>query len=126
MQKKKILIIEDDQHLRYSIKIILGSYDNVEVIEAADGDEGFKLAELEKPDLVILDNKMPVISGEQTARLLRGEPTTKNIPIIMTTGMKLNKDAIELIKLDVNDFIQKPFKLWDLIEKIEEYLGPLK
>lgn len=126
MEKKKILIIEDDRSLRESYKLIFSFYSNVEIFEAEDGDKGFETAKFVIPDLIILDNKMPVMSGEQTARLLRGEPTTKNIPIIMTTGMKLNKDAIELIKLDVNDFIQKPFKLWDLIEKIEEYLGPLK
>lgn len=125
MEKKKILIIEDDRSLRESYKLIFSFYSNVEIFEAEDGDKGFETAKFVIPDLIILDNKMPVMSGEQTARLLRGEPTTKNIPIVMTTGMQLLENDVNLIKLDVNEFVRKPVNQWEFKKIIEKYVGPL-
>lgn len=125
MEKKKILVIDDEVSARESCRMIFSRYENIEVIEAVDGNKGFELAKLEKPDLILLDNMMPMMSGEQTARIFRANPVTKSIPIIMITAMRLSKDEINLIKLDVDSFIEKPFSPWQMRNEAEKYLGTL-
>lgn len=123
--EKKILVIDDEEDERKICKMILSKYNDIKVIEASGGHSGFELAKLERPDLIILDNRMPMISGEQTAKLFRAEPSTRFIPIIMVTVMRLSKQEIAFIKLEVNEFIEKPFTPWTLIKVIEKYLGTL-
>jgi len=126
MPKKKIMIIDDEKYVREAFTILLRSYSNVQVIAVGDGQEGFDMAKLAMPDLIVLDNKMPGIPGEQVARMLRADPITKNIPIIMATGMKLDSAEVSLIKLDVNEYIRKPINPLDLKRIIEDYIGKLE
>ena len=125
MMRKKILVIDDEESAREMCRMILCKYNDIEVIEAVDGNKGFELAKLEKPDLIILDNRMRIMSGEETAKLLRADPSTRAIPIIMITAMRLSKQEIAFIKMDVNDFIEKPFSPWELVRSVEKYLGTL-
>lgn len=124
--KKKILIIDDEKHMRESLIFLLSDYEDLVVLEAVDGHKGFELAKLERPDVLVTDNKMPVLPGEQTAKLFKSDPVTRGIPIIMLTGMKLTDQEKNMIKLDVNDFLEKPVNPWELVRTLEKYLGPLK
>jgi CheY-like chemotaxis protein len=120
------MIIDDEKYIRDAFTIVLRTFSNVQVITVADGQEGYEMAKLSQPDLIILDNKMPGIPGEQVARMLRGDPVTKNIPIILATGMRLDQNEINLIKLDVNEYLQKPINPLELKRVIEDYLGDLE
>jgi CheY-like chemotaxis protein len=126
MIKKKVMIIDDEKYIRDAFTIVLRTFSNVQVITVADGQEGYEMAKLSQPDLIILDNKMPGIPGEQVARMLRADPVTKNIPIILATGMRLDQNEINLIKLDVNEYLQKPINPLELKRVIEDYLGDLE
>jgi CheY-like chemotaxis protein len=125
MDKKKILVIDDEDHARKMIRTFFENYTDVSIIEAGDGDTGFELAKKEQPDLVLLDNKMPQMSGEQTAKMIRADSSTRTIPIILITAMSLTENEVNLIKLDVNEFIQKPFSPWVLKKMAEKYVGTL-
>jgi DNA-binding response OmpR family regulator len=124
--KKKILIIDDEDHARKAFRIHLERFDNVEVLEAASGRRGIELAKTEKPDIIILDNMMPGIPGEQAVRHIRISDEIKSIPVIMLTAMQLTEDEINFIKMDVNEFLTKPVNPWELQKSIEKYIGPLK
>jgi CheY-like chemotaxis protein len=125
MEKRKILLIDDELHSREICRLLLEKYESVEISEAENGQAGINLAKRLNPDLIILDNKMPVMSGEHTAKMLRSDVNTKKIPIIMITAMQLTKGDMNLIKLDVDDVLLKPFSPWELISKIELYIGSL-
>ena len=125
MTTKKILCIDDDEAILALYRAIFKNYENIEMLEATDGMKGFTLARDRTPDLIIIDNKMPNLPGEQTAKLFRGLPATRHLPIIMVTAMKLSPVEARLIKLDVNEIITKPFKHEELIKTVEEYLGPI-
>jgi len=90
-----------------------------------DGHTGLDQAVKINPGLIILDNRMPGMPGELPARKLKSMPKTKNIPIIMATAMKLTAEQKEMIKMDVQEFIQQPFSQRGLQSKIEKYLGSL-
>lgn len=124
-EKKKVLIIEDEVSAIELFSMMMEKYTNLELLFAVDGHKGFELAKLEKPDLIILDNRMPTVTGEQTAKMLRHEPVTKNIPILMITALNLSESSVNLIKMDVDEYIQKPISPWALKNKLERYLGHL-
>lgn len=122
---KKILVIEDDTSTRKLYRHFLERFRDIHVYEAGDGYTGLDQAVKIKPDLIILDNRMPGMPGELLAKKLKSIPSVKEIPIIMATAMKLTEELQEMIKMDIQEFIQQPFSQWELQKKIEKYLGPL-
>ncbi len=122
---KKILIVEDDPSRVELYQLLFKRFKNIMVYTAPNGNEGLEKAGQIKPDLIILDNRMPGLPGEMVAKKLKSNPETKSIPVIMSTSMKFSPEQINLIKLDVDDFIQHPFSPWDLQQKTEKFLGPL-
>lgn len=122
----KILIIDDDIDLVEVLRIVLESH-GYTVIDAQDGDRGFRLIENDKPDLVILDVMMRTEDeGFVVAEKIRSTPLIADIPIIMLTavtqqtGYFYNKNDETL---PVNEFIEKPVMPNTLIGYIEKYLG---
>jgi len=94
---EKLLVVDDDEISRYLLKGLLSSLP-YEVIEAADGDEGLKLARSENPCAVILDLVMPRMDGFETLARLRSDPATRDIPVIINTSSRLDEErASELM-----------------------------
>ncbi len=124
MDKKKILVVDDEKHWRNLFRSFLKDY-NFEIFEAFDGQSGIGKAKEIQPDIIILDNKMPNMTGLEAVKVLRSTSLTKSIPIIMATAMDFTDSMVEYIKLDVHDFIKKPFDVKDFIEKIEKITGPV-
>ena len=122
----KILIIDDDIDLVEVLRIVLESH-GYTVIDAQDGDRGFKLIEKEKPNLVILDVMMRTEDeGFIIAKKIRNTPVVANIPIIMLTSVT-QQTGYQYKKNDeimpVNEFLEKPVMPNTLIGYIEKYLG---
>lgn len=117
----KILIVEDDKSLRYSIKhqLKLLGYQTYEAETAA---EAIKKVESIKPDLVILDVKLPDFSGHTVLSRIRLNHSTRLLPVIMVTGITDKQDKIEAIEKGVNDFIVKPFDWKELIVRVNSLI----
>jgi len=122
----KILIIDDDIDLVEVLRIVLESHGYI-VLDAQDGERGYKMIEKDKPDLIILDVMMRTEDeGFVIARKIRSTPVIADIPIIMLTavtqqtGYQYNKNDETL---PVNEFLEKPVMPNTLIEYIEKYLG---
>ncbi len=93
MIENKIVVVDDDEGIRSLVKDVLEK-ENFKVISCQDTDEGYKRILKSKPDLVILDVKMPQIGGIELCRLLRETAETKNLPIIMLTVESSETDKI--------------------------------
>lgn len=124
---EKILIIDDDADMVEAIKIALESK-KYKVISANEGDAGYKKAETEKPDLIILDVMMKTKDqGFQVSYKLKNNPELSSIPIIMLTsigretGFKFSKETDEDY-LPVDELVEKPIKPKDLLVKVEKLL----
>lgn len=116
----KILIIDDDDEVRYSLARVLKRH-NFEVIEAGSGEEGIVVAVKEVPDVIFLDNRMGGISGLETLQHLMGEKDS--LHVIMMTAYGTTQTAIEAMKFGAFDYIMKPFdmeKVMLLIDKVLE------
>lgn len=115
----RILITDDDATLRRMLKSYL-SAKGFEPIEAADGTAALKAVVTGKPDMVLLDIKMPGISGINVLRRLSVEHPA--LPVVMVTGYGDVPTAIEAMRLGAQDFIQKPFELEHMLHVINKII----
>ncbi len=91
--------------------------------EAADGLQASELlGRMTAPDLLICDVMMPTIDGFSLAKLVRSRPELKAIPIIFLTAKTSPLDVVQGIKLGARHYIQKPFSIKDLLDKVEKTL----
>lgn len=121
MLTKKILVVDDDEHIRSLLTDIL-ERENFMVISCPDTEEGYKRAVKSQPDLVILDIKMPRIGGIELCRLLRENPQTKNIPIIMLTVESSETDKVIGLEVGADDYVTKPFGNKELVARVQSLL----
>ena len=123
----KILIIDDDADMVEAIKIVLKNK-GYTVITANEGEVGYRKAEIEKPDLIILDVMMQTKDqGFQISYRLKNNPELTDIPILMLTsvgketGFIFNKETDEDY-LPVDEFVEKPIKPKELLFKVNSLL----
>ncbi len=113
----KVLAVDDSKTIRMIVKKAFKTYD-CEVIEAENGKEGLETASKEKPDLIILDITMPVMTGPEMLEELKKDPALKEIPVIMLTAESGKENVVQILKMGVKDYMVKPFKGEQLIERV--------
>ena len=116
---KKILIIDDDPEIVELAKSRLVA-NHYQVVTTFSGAEGLKQVELEKPDLILVDIKMPQVEGYTFVRELKKTELGRNIPVIVCTAYAHMKDlfAVE----GIADYIVKPFKDEDFVAAVKRHL----
>ncbi|OHB59070.1 MAG: hypothetical protein A2173_08205 [Planctomycetes bacterium RBG_13_44_8b] len=112
-----ILVIDDEPDLLSTVAARL-KWNKFNVLTALNGTEGLDIAASEKPDLILLDNNMPKMTGLEMLAILRENPDLKTIPVIMVTAVCEPKDITTAKSLGVVDYITKPFNFANLTEKI--------
>jgi two-component system, cell cycle response regulator len=112
----KILSVDDSRTIRIIVRRAFQSFD-CQVVEAVNGEEGLAIAAREKPDLIILDVTMPVMDGVTMLTKLKEDPGLKAIPVIMLTAECGRENILHIARLGVHDYLAKPFKEHELIEK---------
>ncbi len=118
---KKILVVEDSSTQRKVIcKMLLKS--GYRILEAKDGYEALSIVELERPDLILLDIVMPGIDGYKVMSLIKDIPNMGNVPIIMLTSRGKLIDKMRGKISGTNEYLTKPFKRGELMDKIRKYL----
>lgn len=117
----KILTVDDSKTIRLIVKRTFAPYDCT-VCEATNGEEGLTAAANEKPDLIVLDITMPVMDGVTMLTKLKENPDLKNIPVIMLTAESGRENVAYIAKLGVRDYLVKPFKDDQLIEKVKRVI----
>ncbi len=117
----KILTVDDSKTIRMIVKKAFKPY-NCELFEGENGVEGLALAAKEQPDLIILDITMPVMTGIEMLGKLKAEGDLKDIPVIMLTAESGKENVMQIVKMGVKDYIVKPFKGEQLIERAKNIL----
>jgi two-component system phosphate regulon response regulator PhoB len=117
----RILIVEDEAALvtllRYNLE-----REGFRISEAADGEEALLRAKEEKPDLVILDWMLPLLSGIEVCRRLRRAPESRTVPIIMLTARGEEADKVRGLDCGADDYLTKPFSPAELVARIRALL----
>ncbi len=118
---KKILVVDDEEDMVTILRRRLKHY-GYETACARDGKEALRVIKEERFDLIILDIMMPVMDGAQLALILRGDPTTKNIPLIFLTALQAKGERTGYGVPESEIIFAKPFDIKELVSKIEEKL----
>jgi DNA-binding response OmpR family regulator len=116
-----ILIVEDEVTTAQLVKLVLKKQ-GYRVMTAATGPEALRLADDLVPDLVLLDIVLPGMDGFQVCQYIRKNPRTATIPIIMFSGLDRPADQRNAFNAGGDDYLTKPVKMADLLEKISTNL----
>ncbi len=117
--RKKILVVEDHLPLRTALEIALPDY-GYAVVSAGDGDEALRVAQAERPDLVLLDVMLPGRSGFEVCQELRRR--NLGVPVLVLTAKTGDEDELLSFQLGADDFVRKPFKMETLVARIKALL----
>jgi len=121
MAENKVLVVDDEIHIVHVVSIKPRN-NGYEVISAENGAEAFDLACREKPDIIVTDFQMPVMTGLEFVQKLRQSEQTKEIPVIMLTarGFAIKDESKE--QLRISEFLSKPFSPKELLRTIDDIL----
>jgi DNA-binding response OmpR family regulator len=121
-KKKKILVVDDEEDILHFLELVLREK-GYDVVTAANGHEALTTAQIERPDLVLLDIMMPQMDGWEVLKLLRIDDDTASIPVAMLSARTEAKDRVQGLQEGAIDYICKPFSLQELLVKIETIFG---
>ena len=117
----KILLVEDNEMNRDMLSRRL-QRKGYSVVTARDGAQGYSLACSEAPDLILMDVSLPIMSGWEVTRRLKGDDSTRHIPIIALTAHAMVTDREMAFEAGCDDYDTKPVDFGRLSEKIENFL----
>lgn len=120
MPEQTILVVDDDPSITNVLELLLGM-EQYKVLTARNGEEGIALAKRVQPDLILMDILMPELNGHMASTMIKADPATKHIPIILLTA---TAQMAGNIAIDGNAIftIHKPFEPEELVAKINEVL----
>ena len=117
----KILVVDDEPDAVELIRFNLSAA-GFEVVTAEDGEEALKRARATAPDLILLDIMLPEVDGLEVCKILRRDPATSAIPIIMLTAKAAEIDRVLGLELGADDYVTKPFSPRELVLRIKGML----
>lgn len=120
-EKKNILIVEDESHVRQMVARLLVKND-YDVREAVDGLDGLRALEDYRPDLIIVDVMMPILDGLTFTKALKNRRETRGIPVIFLTAKSDPHTMIEGINVGAKFYVTKPFQIEDVLSKVRRVL----
>jgi DNA-binding response OmpR family regulator len=117
----KVLVIDDEAPIRLLCRVNLEAED-IEVLEAEDGQEGLERARAERPDVILLDVMMPGMDGWEVLRRLIDDEETREIPIVFLTARAELRDRARGLELGGVDYVTKPFNPVELAPLVRDLL----
>jgi len=118
---QRVLVVEDEPDIAALIAYQL-TREGYRVETAATGTEALGAVSREIPDLVVLDRMLPGLSGDEVLQALKGEASTKTVPVLVLTAKKEQEDRIEGLELGADDYLTKPFSPRELVLRVQAIL----
>jgi two-component system alkaline phosphatase synthesis response regulator PhoP len=118
----KVLVIDDEEDVRYVAQMSLGRVGGMTVRQACSGAEGITLARTEQPDFILLDMMMPGMDGAATFHALRADVATAAIPVVFLTAKAMTSEVERLQELGAKGVVLKPFDPMTLADEIRSIL----
>jgi len=120
-RRQRILVVDDEPEAVDLVAFNLRQA-GYEVVSAADGGEALRRARAQLPDLIVLDVMLPELDGLEVCKILRRDPTTAAIPILMLTAKASEVDRVLGLELGADDYVTKPFSPRELILRVRKLL----
>jgi CheY-like chemotaxis protein len=123
MTDRRILVVEDEEHLRELVQACLEDLGGWETLVAGSGQECLQILQTERPNAILLDLSMPGMDGFAVYEILQSDPITRSIPLILLTAKVLPSDRAKFAQMAVAGVITKPIQPITLTEEVAEILG---
>ncbi len=121
----KIIIAEDEPDIRELIAFTL-RFAGYEVVTGSNGEEGYQLAKTESPDLVMLDVRMPKLTGYEACKRIKAEPELANIPVIFLSAKGQENEIEQGLAAGAEEYLLKPFAPDQLVDRVKTVLAKYK
>jgi len=118
---KKVLLVEDNPDNCEVMRTIL-SHHGYEVVEAHNGEDGVRLAEEEKPDIILMDLSLPKMDGWEAATIIKSKEELKNIPVIAITAHAMSGDEKKALEKGCDGYLSKPCTPRSVVDMVKKYL----
>jgi CheY-like chemotaxis protein len=122
----KVLYVEDNDDNIFMLKMRLELLGDFEVLTAEDGEKGCAMAVSERPDIILMDLEMPVVDGWEATRRLKGDPQTRDIPVIALSAHALAGEREKALAAGCNEFDTKPIEFDRLVATVRRILANAK
>jgi CheY-like chemotaxis protein len=123
MRDRRILVVDDEEHLRELVQACLEDLGGWETLVAGSGEECLQIVQTERPNAILLDLSMPGMDGFAVYEILQSDPITRSIPLILLTAKVLPSDRAKFAQMAVAGVITKPIQPITLTEEVAEILG---
>lgn len=120
--KCKVLLVDDDEQILRSLRVYL-ELEKYQVETAKDGKTALELMNSFKPGILVLDIMMPEMDGFEVLEIVKSNPETSKVPVIMLTAKGQDVDVLKGYKMGASSYMTKPFNLNELVENIELVLN---
>jgi CheY-like chemotaxis protein len=121
--RKTVLIVDDNADVREICTLALG-HAGYRVLEASDGQQGVWMARDQRPELVVMDGKMPVLGGWDAVRILKADPLTARIPVVAFTASAATSTQYRALSELTDGYIMKPCYPSDFVRAVHGFIGP--
>jgi CheY-like chemotaxis protein len=122
MKVPLVLVAEDERDIRELIVITLETHGLTDVIQAWNGEEAVAKATAQRPDLILMDVRMPKMTGYEACEVLKGDPKTRDIPVVFLSAKGQDNEIKRGIELGAAEYILKPFAPDELYLRVAEIL----
>ena len=121
MPDSTVLVVDDDPVILKLLEVNF-EMEGFTVLVAHDGEEGIEVARSNQPDVVVSDIMMPKTSGLELVVALKGDESTRDIPIILLSAKAQNADVRTGLEAGADDYVTKPFEPLDLVDRVNRLL----
>ncbi|MBI4423940.1 MAG: response regulator [Elusimicrobia bacterium] len=121
MFRKTVLVVDDEPAICANLQALLETR-GYRVIVGANGRDAVELARERKPHLILLDVKLPVLSGLEACRCLKEDRATRAIPVVMLTALDTLGDVERAVACGADDYLTKPVDTGRLLDKLKQHL----
>ena len=118
----KVILIVDDQPINVKLLHVVLRKNGYTTLEAIDGKQGVEMARDQRPDIILMDKNMPVMDGLEATRILKGDNTTKDIPIICISSSAMKGDREIILESGCDEYISKPVDIYKVLEIVAQYI----